>query len=135
LSSENPQISFVAVSHSDQEATDKWVVLVGGEWNVNVIVDVERKLYARWGLGVSNTWHVLNPWSIYKSYRMAKDEKLWNKPTESGNRWQTAGTFAIDNDGVVRWVHVARSVDDIPDFKEALMALGVEDPKTRPSKG
>jgi hypothetical protein len=135
LSSENPQVSFVAVSHSDQEATDRWVVLVGGEWNVNVIVDAERKLYAQWGLGVSSTWHVLNPWSIYKSYRMAKDEKIWNKPTESGSRWQIAGSFAVGGDGVVRWVHVAKSADDMPDFKEALMTLNVEEPKAIPDKG
>jgi hypothetical protein len=135
LSSEHPEVSFIAVSHSNQEATDKWVVLVGGEWNVNVIVDAEREVYARWGLGVSSTWHVLNPWSFYKFYRMAKDEKISNKPTESGNRWQTAGSFAVDGNGVVRWVRVAKSADDLPDFKEALTALGVEDPITCLGKG
>ncbi|KAE8451255.1 hypothetical protein EG329_004420 [Mollisiaceae sp. DMI_Dod_QoI] len=32
-------INFVAVSHSSQESTDKWLISIGGAWDVNVIVD------------------------------------------------------------------------------------------------
>lgn len=125
LSNKHPEIAFIAVSHSDQGATDKWVISVGGEWSVEIIVDTERQLYAGWGLGVSSTWHVLNPWSIYSVYKLAKDEKIWNKGTESGTRWQTAGSFAVDAEGVVRWVQVAKAADDLPDLKEAMKAVGV----------
>ncbi len=99
---------------------------VGGEWAVNVVIDTERQLYAAWGLGVSNTWHILNPWSIYSVYRMAKDEKIWNKGTENGNRWQTAGSFAVDAVGVVKWVQVPKLVDDLPDLKAAMKAVGID---------
>jgi hypothetical protein len=90
-----------------------------------MIVDTERQLYAGWGLGVSSTWHVLNPWSIYSAYKLAKDEKIWDKGTESGTRWQTAGSFSVDAKGVVRWVKVAKAADDLPDLKEAMKAVGV----------
>jgi hypothetical protein len=97
---------------------------VGGEWDVTVIVDADRELYAQWGLGISNLWHVLNPWSLYSVFRLARQEKITNRPTESGNRWQTSGSFAVEAEGVVRWSKVANAADEIPDFDEALKALG-----------
>jgi len=119
-------VNFIAVSHSDEESTEKWVVAVGGQWDVtSVIVDSERELYAQWGLGVSSAWHVLNPWSMYSAIKLGKQEKIWNKPTESGSRWQTSGSFAVDGEGIVRWASVAKAADHIPDFSEALNALGV----------
>jgi len=42
---------------------------------------------------------------------------------ESGDKWQMAGTFAVDEEGLVRWVRIAKSADDIPDFKEALWSV------------
>jgi len=93
---------------------------------VKVVVDAEREVYAQWGLGVSSAWHVLNPWSMYSLYKLGTTEKIWNKPTESGNRWQTAGSFAVDGEGAVRWTRAAKAADDVPDFNEALKALGIE---------
>ncbi|KAI1494778.1 hypothetical protein F5X96DRAFT_615341 [Biscogniauxia mediterranea] len=129
LSMQYPEVNFVAVSHSSAEATEHWVVSVGGNWEVSVVVDEMRDLYAQWGLGVSNTWHVLSPMTLYKTLRLAKDEHIWNRPTESGNRWQIGGAFAVDQTGVVRWGRVAASADEIPDFDAALASLGV---KTKP---
>jgi hypothetical protein len=57
----HPEINFVAISHSDEEATERWVIAIGGEWDVHVIVDPGRELYAQWGLGVSGFYHVLSP--------------------------------------------------------------------------
>jgi hypothetical protein len=125
LASKHPEVNFLAMSHSDQEATDKWLISIGGQWEVQVIVDAEREAYAQWGLPVSSTWHVLNPWSLYSVYQLGKQENIWNKPTESGNRWQTSGSFAIDERGVVRWNRVSQSADEIPDFKMALESIGV----------
>ena len=86
-----------------------------------MIVDEDRELYARWGLGVSNTWHVLK--SMYSVYTLGRDEKIWNRPTESGNRWQTAGSFAVNGEGIVKWASPATSAGDISYFKDALGAL------------
>jgi hypothetical protein len=129
LAGKTPDVNFIAVSHSDEESTEKWVVAVGGQWDVSVVVDSERELYAQWGLGVSSAWHVLNPWSMYSAIKLGKQEKIWNKPTESGNRWQTSGSFAVDREGVVRWAKVAKAADNIPDFSKALNALGFTVPK------
>jgi len=86
-------------------------------------VDPDRLLYAQWGLGISNTWHVFNPWSLYGTYKLGKQEGIWSMPMESGDKWQMAGTFAVDEEGLVRWVRIAKSADDIPDFKEALWSV------------
>lgn len=91
-------------------------------------MDESRTLYALWGLRISNSWHVLNPWSLYSVYKLGKVEGIWNRPTESGSRWQTAGSWAIDEKGVVRWGGAAKTADEVPDFKEALLAVGL-DPK------
>jgi hypothetical protein len=122
----NPHVNFIAISHSSEEATEKWLIAVGGEWDVTVIVNADRELYAQWGLGISNLWHVLNPWSLYSVFQLARQEKITNRPTESGNRWQTSGSFAVDGEGIVRWSKVANAADEIPDFDEALKALGNE---------
>lgn len=34
---------------------------------------------------------------------LARREGISNRPTESGTRWQTSGTFAIGEDGIVKW--------------------------------
>lgn len=93
---------------------------------MKVIVDAGRELYAQWGLGISSAWHVLNPWSMWSLLSLARKENIVNRPTESGNRWQTSGSFAVDKEGIVRWAKVAKAADDIPNFNEALEALGIE---------
>ncbi|KAH8815789.1 hypothetical protein F5884DRAFT_666306 [Xylogone sp. PMI_703] len=130
---DHKDVNFIAISHSSQEATDNWVAVIGGEWDVTVIVDTERELYAQWGLGTSSTWHLINPWSVSSWYNLGTKEGIWNRPTESGNKWQTAGSFAVDAQGVIQWVKVAKTADDIPDFAEGLRALGIEDRKAHKS--
>lgn len=88
-----------------------------------VIVDDERQIYAQWGLGVSSFWHVLNPWSLLSVYRLGKQEGVYNRPTESGTRWQTSGSFAVDGKGKVTWSKPSASADEVPDFKDALNSL------------
>ena len=125
LSDQHRDVHFVAVSHSSTEATERWLPQVGGVWQTDVIVDDKRELYAKWGLGLSSLWHTFNPMSLYNVYRLGQDEGIWNKPTESGSRWQTSGAFAVDADGTVRWTHVSKTADDLPNFDDALGALGI----------
>jgi hypothetical protein len=68
---------------------------------------------------------VLNPSSLLAAWRLGREEGVWNRPTESGSRWQMAGNFTVDGNGKVRWVHVAETADDVPDFKIALEATSV----------
>ncbi|KAI1742151.1 hypothetical protein F4680DRAFT_41575 [Xylaria scruposa] len=131
LSTDHKEINFVAVSHSSSEATERWVVKVGGNWDVTVVIDEERDLYALFGLGMSTTWHALSPIVLYNTLQLGKKENIWNRPTESGSRWQTAGTFAIDENGQVRWRHIATRADDLPDWDAAVQSVGVT-PKPKP---
>ena len=123
IASSHPSITCIAVSHSDRSSTDNWLAALGGAGNVRVIVDEEREIYAKWGLGVSSLWHVLSPWSMWSVFRLGREEGIWNRPTESGSRWQESGAFAVDGEGVVRWAGRAESADWIPDFEEGLKAL------------
>lgn len=72
----HPSINFIAVSHSDQSATHKWLEAIGGAENVRILVDNERELFAHWGLGVSSFWHVLNPASLWNVYKLGKEQGI-----------------------------------------------------------
>ncbi|KAM0436220.1 hypothetical protein ACHAPT_003112 [Fusarium lateritium] len=124
LSEANHQVHCIAVSHSSAEATDHWLPSVGGTWAVDVVIDEGRGIYAKWGLGISSTWHAVNPVTLWSVFSLGKNEGIWNRPTESGSRWQTSGAFAVDRDGTIRWAHVSRTADDLPDLQAAITSLG-----------
>jgi hypothetical protein len=116
----------VAVSHSDQASTDNWLAALpepekNKQPNLEIIVDAERELYGAWGLGISGFWHVLG--SIPSVSKLDKEDGIKVRNTESGNRWQTAGNFAVDKKGVVKWSRTDERADDMPDFKEGISAL------------
>ncbi|KAK4157104.1 hypothetical protein C8A00DRAFT_40470 [Chaetomidium leptoderma] len=100
------------------------IVEVGGEWEVQVITDPRRELYHAWGLGLSSTWYAVNPLTMWHTWKLGAEEGIWNRSAESGSRWQIGGAFAIDAGGFVRWGGPAASADEIPNFKEAVKALG-----------
>lgn len=62
-----------------------------------------------WGFPVSITFSIPHRCSLCG----LPEEGIWNRSTESGTRWQTAGNFATDVDGIVRWIQVASSAGDI----------------------
>jgi hypothetical protein len=125
--SENPSIHFVAVSHSTSSSTDTWLEAVGGPGEgsnrVTVLVDPEREIYAKWGMGTSSWMHVLSPSSMMSAYRLGKDKGIWNRPTESGSRWQSGGNFAVDGEGVIKWGGVAGRADEVVDFADVVKTL------------
>ncbi|KAI1818672.1 hypothetical protein GGS20DRAFT_22 [Poronia punctata] len=131
LSTWYKDINFVAVSHASAEATERWVVDVGGNWDVNVVIDEERDLYALFGLGMCTTWHVYAPMVTYSALQLGKKENIWNRIPESGSRWQTGGVFAIDKDGLVRWAHVPARADILPDWDAAVQSVGAT-PRPKP---
>ncbi|KAK4554028.1 hypothetical protein LTR86_008869 [Recurvomyces mirabilis] len=100
-------ITFLAISHSSQEATDTWLKSLpqaGSEpSNLQIIVDEKVEAYAAWGLGSSSYAHVLSPSALYAVWRLGNEEGIWNRPCESGSRWQMSGFFAIDQDGVMTY--------------------------------
>ncbi|QIX00791.1 hypothetical protein AMS68_006308 [Peltaster fructicola] len=120
-------INFYALSHSDENATQNWLKALpqaGSEpSNLKVIVDHDRQAYSAWGLGASSWGHFLSPSALYETYRVGKEEGFWNRPTESGSRWQQSGFWAVTADGIVRWGRATESAGDVPDFEDGVSAL------------
>jgi len=56
-------------------------------------------------------------------FKLGREEKIVNRPTSSGTRWQTAGTFAIDSTGEVRYAQVAQQASENGNFEKALASL------------
>jgi hypothetical protein len=56
-------------------------------------------------------------------WKLGKEHGIWNRPTESGSRWQCSGHWAIDQEGFVRWGGPAARADDLMDVTEAINAL------------
>ncbi|TGO30542.1 hypothetical protein BPAE_0005g01380 [Botrytis paeoniae] len=123
LAASHPNINIIAISHSTTSSTDTWVDSLDGAGSIQVIVDSDREIYAQWGLGTSSAWHVLNPWSMFSVFKLGREEKIWNRPTESGNRWQTSGSWVVDKEGIVKGGGVAKSADDIMNFEEAIKLI------------
>lgn len=96
---------------------------MGGSGSVEMIVDPDRHVYGAYGLGLSSFWHTLNPWSMASVLKLGRSEHIWNRPTESGSRWQTAGLFAANEKGVLEYAHVAQAADDLGDLNEALAQI------------
>lgn len=133
LAAAHPEVAFIAVSHSNQEATEKWLTDIGGAEDkdsnnaVQIVVDdATRSLYRAWGLGYSGLWHVLNPSSLREALRIGKEEAIGVRSTESGSRWQRAGSFAVDKAGIVRWTAVPDKADEFPEFEEGIRAVHPE---------
>jgi hypothetical protein len=117
---ERPEIEWVAVSHAGPEATERWCDAIGGRGDVEVLLDVDRRCYAAWGLGRSSLGHFFGRRSLTEVSRLAR-RGIRNRHPD-GTRWQQAGTFAVDAADVVRWRHLPEHAGDLPDLEAAAAA-------------
>jgi AhpC/TSA antioxidant enzyme len=117
----HPDIDWIAISHAGPEATQRWCDAIGGRGEVEVLLDVDRRCYAAWGLGRSSLAHFLGRRSLGEVARLAR-QGIRNRHPE-GTRWQRAGTFAVDGAGVVRWRHLPAHAGELPGLDEAAAAL------------
>jgi len=115
------ELQWVAVSHAPADATDRWCHGFGGSGGVQVVSDSSRKSYAAWGLGQTNVSHFMGRRSLGAVGRLARHGIRNTHP--SGTRWQSAGTFALDREGVVRWRHLPEHAGDLPDLEAARAAV------------
>lgn len=74
-------VTCIAVSHSSAAATQKWLDLLGGAWNVQIVIDEDRAVYAAWGLGLGSVWYVLNPTTTVAGFK----EKGWLGASVAGS--------------------------------------------------
>ena len=54
--------------------------MLGGAWNVSIVIDEDRAAYAAWGLGLSSVWYLLNPQTQAQAWR----EKGWLTSSVAG---------------------------------------------------
>ncbi|TFB00737.1 hypothetical protein CCMA1212_007471 [Trichoderma ghanense] len=63
-------ITCIAISHASERATNKWIDMLGGSRNVQIVIDQERAIYAAWGLGIApSIWYVLGPSTQVRSWK------------------------------------------------------------------
>lgn len=123
MAEQNPEVQCIAISHSDQPATEKWLKDVGGAGKVEVVVDSRQESFSNYGLGLSSVWAVLNPSSLSAAINIGKAEGYGVRPTESGSRWQEAGLFAADAGGKIAYSHKAQTSDDLGDLETAMRSV------------
>jgi hypothetical protein len=117
----SPDIQWIAISHAPAHATERWCEAIGGAGEVSVACDPSRALYAQWGLGRTELRHFLGIRSLSAVARLARGGIRNRHP--SGTRWQSAGTFALDEQAIVRWRLLPAHAGELPDLDEAVRAL------------
>ena len=118
---EAPDAQWLAIGHATEQATAEWSEAVGGGGPVRLVSDPDRHTYAAWGLGQTTVAHFLGRRSLTAVAGLARQGIRNRHP--HGTRWQSAGTFALSDDGVVRWRHVPSHAGDLPDLSAALAAI------------
>jgi hypothetical protein len=98
-----------------------WCRAIGGQGEVRVVSDPSRQAYADWGLGRTSLGHFAGRRSLAEAARLAR-RGIHNRHPH-GTRWQSAGTFALDEQATVRWCHLPQHAGDLPDLDAARRAL------------
>jgi hypothetical protein len=121
FAAEHPAIDFIAVTHSQDEPSQRWCNAFGGAGDVRIMSDPSRARYAAWGIGLSDRRHFAGPESL-AALRRLLDDGIHNR-WASGNRWQAAASFAVDSTRVLRWRHLPRHAGELPPLADAITAL------------
>lgn len=114
-------VQWLALSHAPADATALWCEGIGGSGGVQLLSDPSRRSYAAWGLGQTSLGHFMGRRSLGAVGQLARKGIRNTHPT--GTRWQSAGTFAIDGEGIVRWRHLPEHAGDLPDLQAAREAI------------
>lgn len=121
LADTHAQIHFIAVSHADEELTNAWVQEAGGPGKVRIVSDAARREYNAWGVGISDLWHFLGGRALLSVVELLPQGIKNRSP--AGSRWQMAGAFAVDKNGVVRFAHLPEHAGDLPDLESAARSV------------
>ena len=116
-----PEVQWIAISHAPEGATAEWCRAVGGTDGVRVASDPSRSTYAQWGLGRTSLGHFLGRRSL-AAVASAARRGIRNRHPH-GTRWQSAGTFALDGQAIVRWRLLPTHAGDLPQLDAALQTL------------
>lgn len=116
-----PEVQWIAVSHAPAEETERWSSAIGGHGDVVLASDPARGSYAAWGLARTSLGHFLGGDSLRAVVALSRQGIRNRHP--AGTRWQSAGTFALDGEGVVRWRALPAHAGDLPDLEAGLAAV------------
>ena len=116
-----PEVHWIAISHAAGPDTERWCAAVGGAGDVTVVSDPSRRSYAAWGLGRTRISHFMGRRSLSAVAELARHGVRNRHP--SGTRWQSAGTFALDGEAVVRWRAIPAHAGELPDLEQALRSI------------
>lgn len=116
-----PQVQWLAISHAPAPDTERWCAAIGGSGDVRVASDPSRRSYADWGLGRTSVGHFMGRRSLAGVAELSRSG-IGNRHPD-GSRWQSAGTFALDRDAVVRWRAIPAHAGDLPDLDAAVGSL------------
>ncbi|KAF4555224.1 Hypothetical protein D9617_3g022960 [Elsinoe fawcettii] len=129
-SERNAALRVVIVQHSSEADTKDWFERMGGhelfpdQSRVVLVSDVNRELYAKWGIGVLGWTELVNA-DIMRTLHDGKIKEGLDitKGDWTGWRWQNSGGFAVDGEGRIRWRHLAKDSSDVGNWKEAADTL------------
>ncbi|TKX26722.1 hypothetical protein C1H76_0876 [Elsinoe australis] len=126
----NASLRIVIVQHSSEADTRDWFERIGGttlfpdQSRVTLVSDVNRELYAAWGIGQLGWGQMVNADIMRRLHENKVKEGLdLTKSDWTSYRWQNSGGFAVDREGRVRWRHLASDSSDVCDFRKAADAL------------
>ncbi len=121
LQQKHQQIDFIVVSHCSLRETEFWLNQIAPDNQFVTVIDEERDLYGRWGLGCTGLGHFLGVRSLITLVRLARRGLVNRSP--SGSRWQQAGAFAVNGDGRVVWRHLPKHAGDLPQLDAVVSIL------------
>ena len=115
-----PDVQWIAISHAPDAETERWCRAVGGAGEVRVVSDPSRRSYAAWGLERTSLGHFLGGRSLRTAVALSRQGIRNRHPV--GTRWQSAGTFALDREAIVRWRALPAHAGELSDLGAALAA-------------
>ncbi|PNS21105.1 hypothetical protein CAC42_3443 [Sphaceloma murrayae] len=126
----NSALHVVIVQHSSEADTKDWFDRIKGPdyfpdaKQVTLVSDVDRELYAAWGVGQLGWTQMVNADIMRRLHENKVKEGLdITKSDWTSYRWQNSGGFAVDAEGKVRWRHLASDSSDVGNWKEAADTL------------
>ena len=108
-SEKHKHVAVFIVVHGDGEVAKSWLHEIGGLGDLHLIIDVNRELYGRWGIGYGNAAHFLGFRSLAGAIALRK--KGIRNRSASGTRWQSAAMFVVDENRVL-WAHKPHTAEE-----------------------
>jgi hypothetical protein len=108
----NPQWNVVVIAHGSEAVARAWFKDIKLSASVTALVDPNREIYGRWGLGYCNVSELMNLKVLWRVAYL-RVSGIRNR-TASGTRWQRQAVFLVNEEGRLDWCHVAGNVSDVP---------------------